>query len=206
MKENHRECIRNGQKEPAVLVCGGVEISVRTEVHTWPGTTALENSLFSWTSSLGVVSNLSAMLFRVSRDSTWTTRQENTQITLLLLFRLPQQAAQKPRKTRQRKRTQRMEASKAERRLYVTSSCRLLTATIWGSTLTLCCCVSTTYSLTHPLFRFKNILLPHSTHTHTTHSICCEHLYYNNQFKSMCLEEVLVRSSRSKQTPVSFGS
>lgn len=43
---------------------------------TWPGTTALENSLFSWTSLLGVVSNLSAMLFNVSLDSTWTTKEK----------------------------------------------------------------------------------------------------------------------------------
>ncbi len=60
-----------------------------TAGHTWPGTTALENSLFSWTSSLGVVSNLSAMLFNVSRDSTWTTKQERRhKITLLQLLRV----------------------------------------------------------------------------------------------------------------------
>lgn len=53
-----------------------ISVEACTAVHTWPGTTALENSLFSWTSSLGVVSNLSAMLFNVSRDSTWTTKQE----------------------------------------------------------------------------------------------------------------------------------
>lgn len=68
-----------------------LNISVRTcsLVHTWPGTTALENSLFSWTSSLGVVSNLSAMLFNVSRDSTWTRktkRQKKKGITRAALF------------------------------------------------------------------------------------------------------------------------
>lgn len=53
-----------------------------TRAQTWPGTTALENSLFSWTSLLGVVSNLSAMLFNVSLDSTWTTKEK--EITVLL--------------------------------------------------------------------------------------------------------------------------
>lgn len=62
-----------------------ISMKMCTMIHTWPGTTALENSLFSWTSSLGVVSNFSAMLFNVSRDSTWTTKQERTyNITLLL--------------------------------------------------------------------------------------------------------------------------
>lgn len=50
-----------------------------TAAQTWPGTTALENSLFSWTSLLGVVSNLSAMLFNVSLDSTWTTKKSRNQ-------------------------------------------------------------------------------------------------------------------------------
>lgn len=40
------------------------------EYNTLPGTTAREKSLLSCTSSLGVVSNFSAMLLRVSRDST----------------------------------------------------------------------------------------------------------------------------------------
>lgn len=79
---NHSECMtkcKEGAGETVSLLWNRDEvtrlnISVRTctLVHTWPGTTALENSLFSWTSSLGVVSNLSAMLFNVSRDSTWT--------------------------------------------------------------------------------------------------------------------------------------
>lgn len=73
---------------------------------TWPGTTALENNLFSWTSSLGVVSNLSAMLFNVSRDSTWNTKtRERTQkLTLLLLSEIHPTRCTEQTKVRERHR------------------------------------------------------------------------------------------------------
>lgn len=57
--------------ERAQTVAGSRGELDERRVRTCPGTTALEKSLFIWTSTLGVVSNLSAMLLSVSRDSTW---------------------------------------------------------------------------------------------------------------------------------------
>lgn len=62
-----------------------MKVRACTAAQTWPGTTALENSLFSCTSLLGVVSNLSAMLFSVSLDSTWSTKESKEAEVRVLL-------------------------------------------------------------------------------------------------------------------------